>query len=175
MKGKKSENSDNEVLQRRKALLALTGLGGSAVLSKTWVKPVVDSVMLPAHATTSIVRVGSCSVTTPATDILLVNGTSGGNFDPAIPITLTNTGAEPLVGIAALIVTFSPSLGTPAPTLFFPAGSIPNPLPPGATHITELVSISGANFPTTGTLTFQYTSDLTSCEVVIPVDSQELN
>jgi len=169
----KRKKSDIEVQQRRKALLLLTGLSGSVVLGEKWVKPVVDSVMLPAHAQTSIVRVGSCSVTSATINIILING--GFVFDPVITITLTNTGVEPLVGLTNLNVTFSPSLGSPTYTLNLPGGAIPSPLPPGATHITEVVSIQGANFPTTGTVTFQYTSDLTTCLHLIPIDSQILN
>ena len=46
----KSSSSENS---RRKALKALT-LGTGAVMASQWSKPVVESVILPAHAQTSL-------------------------------------------------------------------------------------------------------------------------
>jgi|GEM_PF-2370537 len=40
--------------QRRKALLALAGLGAFTSLPQSWRRPVIDSVVLPAHAQTSV-------------------------------------------------------------------------------------------------------------------------
>ncbi|MGA8260696.1 MAG: twin-arginine translocation signal domain-containing protein [Arenicellales bacterium] len=58
MKEDKTKESDTSA-SRRRLLKALTGTGGmmatGAVLPTKWVSPVVDSIMLPAHAQTSLV------------------------------------------------------------------------------------------------------------------------
>ena len=44
---------DNKGLNRRKVIGSLAVIGGVSALPTSWVKPVVNSVMLPAHAQTS--------------------------------------------------------------------------------------------------------------------------
>ena len=47
-----SKNKDNIEASRRQALKAITAAGGGIVVAK-WSKPVVESVIVPAHAQTS--------------------------------------------------------------------------------------------------------------------------
>jgi hypothetical protein len=54
---KEPDNGDGPSIQRRRMLqVAVTGgiVGGAALLPKKWVRPVVQSIVVPAHAATSL-------------------------------------------------------------------------------------------------------------------------
>ena len=88
-----SENNKGEASSRRRALLL--GAGASGALA-VWHKPIVNAVVLPAHATTSD---QICSFT--------IEKVQSGGPNPALTngdvieytITLTNTGTAPLTGV----------------------------------------------------------------------------
>ena len=52
MGDRSSHNRDEADRRRRAALKVLAGVGGSVTASQ-WVKPVMDAVVLPAHAASS--------------------------------------------------------------------------------------------------------------------------
>lgn len=65
---------------RRKLLKSIAAGSGAVIagksLPKDWTRPVVDSVMLPAHAVTScIIAGGYCVVGTPLVIVVLADGT----------------------------------------------------------------------------------------------------
>ena len=68
----KKENYSNKSSQRRKTLKTILLTGGATVavtkaLPHKWTKPIVDSVVLPAHAqTTTVVTTTSAPATTAA-------------------------------------------------------------------------------------------------------------
>ena len=47
-------NKEKKGLNRRKVITSLAAVGGVSTMPSGWVKPVINSVMLPAHAQTSI-------------------------------------------------------------------------------------------------------------------------
>jgi len=70
--------------QRRKALLALAGLGAFTSLPHSWRRPVIDSVVLPAHAQTSV---------TPGA------GSGGDTSDPGVPDDSSAVQDPPAAGV----------------------------------------------------------------------------
>lgn len=103
-----NKQSEVEVQQSRRSLIKRLGAGGAvatAALStpKEWAKPLVDVVVLPAHAATSPVPYTLSVVNVVASP----SATCSGNIFPPIPI----TGEFTLVGCsAARILSVTPSL-----------------------------------------------------------------
>lgn len=78
-------NGDSMSLQRRRALTKLSGLAaGTALLPQAWVKPIISSMVLPAHAQTSP------DTTTPAGTISLSGNCSNiSNLNAGDVVTLS--------------------------------------------------------------------------------------
>ncbi len=153
---------------RRKVLKSIAAGSGVVLAAKSlpekWTKPVVNSVMLPAHAQTSQLTY-SCAITG-----------QGSLFINVIPIpgpvtyTITNTGTGPLTGPNISVTPSSGTMGGPITFNTIP-GVLPNPLAPGDT-----TSIGLTNIDTTtclpagsGLITINFGSNETSCTLDIPV------
>lgn len=85
----KQDHSDNTKVAGRRRLLTALGLGGStAFLPPLWHKPVVQGLILPAHAqTSSPVLFDPCSVSLVfEAGQVGIGGCTGGQFTSVIPI-----------------------------------------------------------------------------------------
>lgn len=105
---------------RRKSIKSLVAVGGAAALPGTWYKPVVASVMLPAHATTTVELPSPLRLTQEGDSMIacLVPGCEMGN-DPAQDfVRLFNTSAS------SVTVTGATSTN-PSHTISVPFGSFP--------------------------------------------------
>ena len=84
---KASETLEQDTRKARRRTLAALGTGGVAALAKsndTWVKPVVDSVILPSHAQTSLATF-ACQVRIEEVDV-------SGSADISFPIVYNQPG-----------------------------------------------------------------------------------
>jgi hypothetical protein len=160
---------NTKLSERRRKLLKTITVGSGAVVStqvlpEHWVKPIVNSVLLPVHAQTSPVY--SCAVTGDDDFDITIN------FPVVGPViyTVTNTGTGALTGVSANIVADDGSTGGLEYTgqIF----AIPNPLAAGASF--DFVSLSNVSAPQcglggAGTITISFNSNETACEQVISV------
>ena len=166
MKSKSNES-------RRKLLKSIAAGSGAVVAGKSlpenWVRPVVDSVVLPAHAQTSPPELTySCSVVGPATIDTGIIGAAG-----PFGYEVTNTGTGPLSGGTMNIV------GTAGINFTADDPTISDPLAPGENFLVSLTEISttscAADAPAVeGTITVEFTSNETSCQQVVDVTCEIL-
>ena len=89
------------VLTRRKAVeggLLVSTLAATSSIPGKWVRPVVESAVLPAHAMTSVQPVARCSVSWSVDSLNeLLEGDN--DFIPAVDVTVTNIGDVPLTPV----------------------------------------------------------------------------
>ena len=161
MTDKKSSES------RRKLLKSIAAGSGAIVAGKSlpesWKRPVVDSVMLPAHAQTSPPSpTFSCSVVGQAT----IN-VSGGEVAGPIEYVVTNTGTGPLTGgdWGTSRAGGNVSFGSDGPGPL----TLPDPFNPGDDFIVELTDIDLQFCNEPGTITVEFTSNESTCQQVIDV------
>ena len=163
MKEKKSSES------RRKLLKSIAAGSGAIVAGKSlpesWKRPVVDSVMLPAHAQTSPPSTTfSCSVVGQAT----IN-VSGGEVAGPIEYVVTNTGTGPLTGGDW---NTSRAGGNTSFNTDGPGGILdpmPDPFNPGENFIVEMTDIDLQFCSEPGTITVEFTSNESTCQQVVDV------
>ena len=163
MTDKKSSES------RRKLLKSIAAGSGAIVAGKSlpesWKRPVVDSVMLPAHAQTSPPSppspTFSCSVVGQAS----IDVTSGTVAGPIFYV-VTNTGTGPLTGGNVNVTRSSTNVTFGSNVI----GSIPDPLAPGDSFQISLTNIAiPSTCPTTETITVEFTSNESTCQQVVDV------
>jgi hypothetical protein len=153
---------------RRNLLKSIAAGSGVIVAGKSlpenWTKPVVDSVMLPAHAITSQLTY-SCEITGLTSlfiDSIAIPG-------PVFYI-IENTGTGPLTGGFPQI---TPNDGTIGGNIsFIPAlVMLPDPFLPGDIITLQIsnIDVTACNPSGAGSITFDYTSNETSCILVVPV------
>ena len=157
---------------RRKLLKSIAAGSGAIVAGKSlpekWTKPVVESVLLPAHAQSSPPSpTFSCSMSDPGDLEISIFGLLAG----PIPYLITNTGTGPLTG--GTITAVGADTGMIGAIAFDQNNPTPSdPLLPGAQHLFDLTNITatncniGASGLGSGTITVTFTSDQTTCQVV---------
>ena len=113
-----SSKTDRPSRDRRKLLKTLTAGGGAALVGKVapeqWTKPIVDSVLLPAHAQVTP------APPPPTTLLASVTFDDDTNFDPPVLFSTTTSQTFPLSGAGAddndfqsISIELDPPLGVP--------------------------------------------------------------
>jgi len=147
---------------RRKILeTATAGTAIGIILPKAWIKPIVESVILPAHAQASTSESFSCEIT-GSPNVQIFSGSSTGPFI----YTITNTGTEDLTNTSGGIgnVTSGVGFSTSLP-------SLPDPFVPGDTINFPINTITTTSCPTSGEqIIVSFNSDeAPTCEFIVNV------
>ena len=154
---------------KRKLLLTLGGLGGSALLPSQWIKPVVNSVTLPAHGMATNPPpplMASCSITV-STDTLEIVGS--GLLTTPLDITVSNTGEIPLTGQGngdGFSIVANTAIGPIGTGIM---GQVPSPLMPGESATVSLFALTITTCSPNGLLFVRYNSAITNCETTVNV------
>lgn len=163
---------------RRKLLIAGGVVASSALVPEKWSKPVVDTVLLPAHAQTSAPLIGSLliitesSPTTPAAAMMAQS--NSGLLDTFVNPVYAQSSVptpsptnSPTVSPTPSPTTVTPAPATPAPTAVTTAPT-PTPVcpavgqcvgvtPPNAANQVQfsITNVGTAMLPMTGALTYE--------------------
>ena len=173
-----SKNTNRNNVSKRKLLFTLGGLGGSSLLPNDWIKPVVNSVTLPAHGVSTVPPpppspelMASCSVTV-STDTLEIVGS--GFLTTPLDVTVTNTGEVPLTGqgnVDGFSIVANTAIGPIGTGIM---GQVPSPLMPGESAMVSLFALTITTCSPNGLLFVRYNSTTASCQTTVNVICEPL-
>ena len=100
------EEKNKQAMNRRKLLGSLAVVGGVSAMPSTWVKPVINSVVLPAHAQTSATDASS-PISPAVGPVLSLSATSFdvSSVQPGLTLNLASTviSSDPLIASGGII------------------------------------------------------------------------
>ena len=99
------EEKNKQAMNRRKLLGSLAVVGGVSAMPSNWVKPVINSVILPAHAQTSE-PLSSASTSTPIPTVAPALTLTGGSLD----ISLLQAISPPILDFVSIVTASVPAI-----------------------------------------------------------------
>lgn len=164
-----------KVDDRKRATIATASIVGGIGMLKTmgWVKPVVNAVVLPAHAQTSSdptpdPAIESCRVTSSQSSVTLESVGNQILVSP-IDITIENNGDVPLTSPSPNLDAGFSLIGPSFNYSIELNGGIPNPLLPGESHVLQITEIGTISCPVSDILEARFSRNGATCSAELSI------